>query len=291
MSTRFDRLQRLGVGLSGEFGSSSKGINVLELRAERPDLVHFFEFGADLDRGLDEHVRLWAAEGLPTTYHFLDINLAESEDVDERWLSRTSARAREISAAWLCGDAGLWHFGARERGHQVLLPPVLCLDSAVETAENIVRIEELSGLAVLPENPPSVVYLGPLHILDYFAEVSSRSGCGLLLDCAHLAIFQHLRGLPPLAGLDGFPLDRVVEMHVAGGTVRDLDGFSYVDDSHSPEPVTATWEIFEYVVERAPNLKAIVYECEYNDPVRCIPTFERLNAAFPATPQPAVVAT
>lgn len=153
------------------------------------------------------------------------------------------------------------------------------------------RIEELTGFAVLPENPPSVVYLGPLHILDYFAEVSNRSGCGLLLDCAHLAIFQHLRGLQPLAGLDGFPLDRVVEMHVAGGTVKDLDGFSYVDDSHSPEPIPSTWEIFEYVVERAPNLKAIVYECEYNDRARCIPTFERLNASFPAAPQPAVVAT
>lgn len=287
MSRNLEELPRLGVGLSGEFGSSAKGINVLDLRAERPDLVHFFEFGADLDRGLDEHVRLWAARGLPTTYHFLDINLAEAEDVDERWLALTSAHAREISAAWLCGDAGLWHFGSRERGHQVLLPPVLCSESALETADNIRRIEELTGFAVLPENPPSVVYLGPLHILDYFAAVSERAGCGLLLDCAHLAIFQHLRGLSPLTGLDAFPLDRVVELHVAGGTLKDVDGFAYVDDSHSPEPILETWEIFEYVAERATNLKAIVYECEYNDPARCVPTFERLNAAFP-TLEPAV---
>lgn len=287
VSRNLEELPRLGVGLSGEFGSSAKGINVLDLRAERPDLVHFFEFGADLDRGLDEHVRLWAARGLPTTYHFLDINLAEAEDVDERWLALTSAHAREISAAWLCGDAGLWHFGSRERGHQVLLPPVLCSESALETADNIRRIEELTGFAVLPENPPSVVYLGPLHILDYFAAVSERAGCGLLLDCAHLAIFQHLRGLSPLTGLDAFPLDRVVELHVAGGTLKDVDGFAYVDDSHSPEPILETWEIFEYVAERATNLKAIVYECEYNDPARCVPTFERLNAAFPAL-EPAV---
>lgn len=291
MGTRFDTLPRLGVGLSGEFGSSTKGINVLELREDRPDLVHFFEFGADLDRGLDEHVRLWASKGLPTTYHFLDINLAESEDVDDRWLTQTSERAREISAAWLCGDAGLWHFGARERGHQVLLPPVLCRESAIETAANIAQIEDRTGITVLPENPPSVVYLGPMHILDYFAEVSERSACGLLLDCAHLAIFQHLRGLPPLSGLDGFPLDRVVEMHVAGGTVKDVEGFAYIDDSHAPDPVPETWEIFEYVVERAPNLKAVVYECEYNERARCIPTFERLNAAFPAVEAPAIAAS
>lgn len=278
-------LPRLGVGLSGEFGSSAKGIDIQRFYEARPDLVHFFEYGADLDRGLDENVRQWAAAGLPTTYHFLDINLAEQEDVDARWLETTAERARAIGAAWLCGDAGLWHFGPRERGHQVLLPPVLCRESAAETADSIVRIQQETGFAVLPENPPSVIYLGDLHILDYFAAVADRSGCGLLLDTAHLAIFQHLRGLPPLAGLDAFPLDRVVELHVAGGTTKSAGGFEYVDDSHAPEPIPATWEILEYVLPRATNLRAIVYECEYNALELCIPNFERLNASFPSTPE------
>lgn len=280
-------LPRLGVGLSGEYGSAAKGIDVFRLREERPDLVHFFEYGADLDRGLDEHVLRWAAAGLPTTYHFLDVNLAEREDVDERWLRTTAERARRVGAAWLCGDAGLWHFGPRERGHQVLLPPVLCRESALETADSISRIQEETGFAVLPENPPSVVYLGDLHILDYFAAVSERSGCGLLLDCAHLAIFQKLRGLPPLAGLDGFPLDRVVEMHVAGGAAACVDGFEYFEDSHCPEPLPETWEIFEHAVERAANLRAVVYECEYNAAELCLANFERLNAAFPPAAEPA----
>jgi uncharacterized protein (UPF0276 family) len=274
-------LPRLGVGLSGEYGSSAKGIDVLAMHEARPDLVLFVEYGAVLGRGLEEHVRRWAGSGLPTTYHFLDINLAEGEDVDARWLETTASRAREIGAAWLCGDAGLWHFGPRERGHQVLLPPVLCRESAAETAESIVRIQEETGFAVLPENPPAVVYLGPLHILDYFALVSEASGCGLLLDCAHLAIFQRLRGLAPTAGLDGFPLDRVVELHVAGGSVKSLDGFEYVDDSHTPEPIPETWAILDYVLPRATSLRAIVYECEYNALELTVANFERLNALFP----------
>jgi uncharacterized protein len=232
-------------------------------------------------------VRRWAASSLPTTYHFLDVNLSERDDVDDRWLERTAANAREIGAAWLCGDAGLWHFGPRERGHQVLLPPVLCRESAEETAESIAHIQEATGFAVLPENPPSVIYLGDMHILDYFALVTERSGCGLLLDCAHLAIFQHLRGLPPLAGLDAFPLERVVEMHVAGGAEVCVDGFTYLEDKHNPEPLPAAWEIFEYVVERAANLRAVVYECEYNAPELCLGNFERLNAAFPPVPEAA----
>src|SRR5262249_5871913 len=152
----------------------------------------------------------------------------------------------------LCGDAGLWHFGARDRGHQLLLPPILTRDSAFAVADNLRRMEERTGFRVLPENPPGAFYLGGLHILDYFALVAGRSGGGLLLDGAHLAIFQQPRGLSPLTGLDGFPLDRVVELHVAGGTPVDVNGLEIIDDTHEPEPLPETWAIFERVVARAP---------------------------------------
>jgi uncharacterized protein len=278
---RIERLPRLGVGISGEFNIAAKGIDAGWLKEHYPRLVHFYEYGSDLERGLDAGVRRWAAAGLPVTYHFLDINLEERADLDSNWLKRTQALAREINAAWLCGDAGRWHFGLRERGHGMLMPPILCRESALETAESIQRIEAETGLACLPENPPAVIYLGDLHILEYFALVAEHARCGVLLDCAHLAIFQQTRQLPPLAGLDNFPLDRVVEMHVAGGAYTEIDGYKYIEDSHAPEPLAATWEILEYVVPRAPNLKALVFECEHNAPEECLPVFERLNALFP----------
>jgi uncharacterized protein (UPF0276 family) len=275
-------LPRLGVGISAEPNSAAAGIDALALDEAHPGLVHFLEYGSDIDRGLDEHVRRWAA-ARPTTYHFLDVNLEEPDDVDARWLAATAAAARAISAAWLCGDAGLWHFGPRDRGHQLLLPPVLTRDSAHAVAESIARIQAETGFAVLPENPPGAFYLGDLHILDYFALVSERSGCGLLLDCAHLAMFQRLRGLPATAGLDGYPIDRVIELHVAGGTEISVEGLALVDDAHGPEPLPETWAIFERVLPAARNLRAVVYECERNPIDDVLANFTRLNHAFPAT--------
>jgi uncharacterized protein (UPF0276 family) len=274
-------LPRLGVGISSEpGGAAAGGIDAVALREREPELVHFLEYGTDLVRGIDEHARRWAASGQPTTYHFLDVNLAELEDIDDVWLARTTARAREIGARWLCGDGGLWHLGRRERGHELLLPPILCQESADEMAEAVARVQAVMQLAVLPENPPSAIYVGDLHLLDYFARVSDRAGCGLLLDCAHLAMFQRLGGHEPLDALDGFPLDRVVELHVAGGTPATVAGYGYVEDSHVPEPLAETWQIVEHVVSRAPNLRAIVYECEKNPIEECLPTFRRLNAMF-----------
>ncbi|MFN0109705.1 MAG: DUF692 family multinuclear iron-containing protein [Blastocatellia bacterium] len=278
---RVKSLPRLGVGVSGEFDIAVKGMNANWLKNDYPESVHFYEYGGDLDRGLDDTVRHWVNEGLPTTYHFLDINLEEKIDLDARWIAETKRLAQEIKAAWLCGDAGRWHFAGRERGHGMLMPPILCRESAMETAECIAEIEAATGMAVLPENPPGVIYLGDMHILDYFALVAEQADCGLLLDCAHLAIFQQTRNLPPLTGLDNYPLDRIVEMHVAGGALTDIEGYAYIEDNHSPDPLPATWEILEYVAPRATNLKAIVFECEHNQIEECLPVFERLNALFP----------
>ena len=52
------------------------------------------------------------ARGLPTTYHYLDVNLDEAEDFDDEWLDDVRAVAATIKPAWMCGDAGLWHLGA-----------------------------------------------------------------------------------------------------------------------------------------------------------------------------------
>lgn len=281
-SARVATLPRLGLGLSTEFGAGAHGLDPCALRAEHPRFVEFLEIGVDLERGLDADARAWVAAGLPVTFHFLDANLEESEDLDVEWLAGTRELAHGIRAAWICGDAGLWHVGPRDRGHGTLLPPVLCDASAVEMARSVRAMREGTGLEVLPENPPAHVYVGPLHLLDYFARVADAADCGLLLDLAHLAIYQRATGRSPKDGLDGFPLDRVVEIHVAGGTEFEHAGRRFVDDDHSPEPLPETWALLEAVLPRTPNLRALVYECERNAARDVIPVFERLREALDA---------
>jgi uncharacterized protein (UPF0276 family) len=275
---RVAALPRLGLGISTEYGAgdAAGALDVLALRDAHPTYAAFLEVGVETAKGLDRHARAWAARGLPTTYHYLDVNLDDPEDFDQAWLDEVRAVAEAIRPAWMCGDAGLWHLGRRERGHMLLLPPVLTRDGATALAEGVVRLREATGYEVLPENPPGQIYLGDLHLLEFFAAVADRADTGLLLDCAHLAMFQRLRGHDPLAGLDGAPLDRVVEMHVAGGSERTTDGFAWVEDDHTPVVLPDTWRIVEHVVPRAPNLKAIVFECERNPMGACLEGFARL---------------
>ncbi len=280
---RVEGLPRLGIGVSTEYGARAAGggLDPAELRRRYPRFAGFLVVGVEIATGLDADAQAWAAAGWPTTYHFLDLNLDEPEDFDAPWLEATRGLLDALKPAWICGDAGLWHVGARERGHMLLLPPVLCAEAADAMAEGVVRLRDATGLEVLPENPPGHVYVGDLHLLDFFARVAERADTGLLLDAAHLAIFQRVAGHDPLTALDGFPCERVVEIHVAGASSFEVDGLAMIEDDHNTAVLPDTWAILEHVVPRAPNLKAVVVECERNPIDDCLPGFERIARAWP----------
>lgn len=279
---RVSALPRLGIGVSTEYGAAAAtgSLDVGRLAHEHPAWASFLEIGVETHKGLDDAARAWVRDGRPTTYHFLDVNLDDPDDVDDEvWLGQVRDLVTETRAAWLCGDAGLWHFGARDRQHMLLLPPLLVDEAASATARGVARLREaMGGREVLPENPPGAAFVGDLHLLEYFQRVVERADCGMLLDVAHLGMFQRARGLDPLAGLDSFPLERIVEMHVAGGVERTTaDGYAFVEDAHGTGVLDDTWRIFEHVVPRAPNLRAVVFECERNANDGVVDGFTRIE--------------
>jgi uncharacterized protein (UPF0276 family) len=158
-----------------------------------------------------------------------------------------------------------------------LLPPILTDESATDLARGTAQLREATGHEVLPENPPGTAFVGDLHVLDFFRRVIERADTGMLLDVAHLAIAQRMTGHDALFGLDAFPLERVVEVHVAGGTEMSTEGFAWIDDAHGTEVLADVWRIFAHVCARARNLRAVVFECERNANARVLDGFARIE--------------
>jgi uncharacterized protein (UPF0276 family) len=287
---RVRQLPALGIGISTEYGASTtaEALDIFALRATHAAFARFLEIGVEVVKGLDATAQRWVQCGLPTTYHFLDVNLDEAEDFDAPWQAAMAHLVEHMQPAWLCGDAGLWHFGRRERGHMLLLPPILSREAARAQAEARALRAGLDERCC--QRTPRQVYLGNLHILEFFAEVMEQADTGMLLDCAHLAMYQRLLGYAPCTALEGFPLERIVELHVAGTTPRTHDGFVYWDDDHTPQVLEHTWEIFDWVAPRAPNLKAVVFECERNALDVVIAGFQRIAATLPHGTGPCVAA-
>lgn len=263
---RAARLPKLGLGVSTEYGAraASGGLDPLDLRARHPRWGGFLELGIEVEKGLDPDAERWLAAGLPTTYHFLDVNLDEPEDLDPAWVAAVRGFIDRARPAWLCGDAGLWHYGPRERGQMLLLPPILREESARAMATGIRALRGATGREVFPENPPGSVFVGELGLLDWFARLAEAADTGVLLDIAHLAIYQHYMGRDALDDLADFPAERVIEVHIAGGVERVTRGFSWIEDVHGGAVLPAVWRILDALLPRMTNLKAVILECERN---------------------------
>src|SRR5207248_116016 len=126
----------------------------------------------------------------------------------------TSELAQGIGSPWLCGDVGVWYYGQRLVKNIMLTHPILSRESADRMAAALRELQERTGYHCFPENPPSHIYLGGMHLLDYFARLLEQSDCWMTLDCAHLLMYQYAHGYGPLTGLEDFPLERIGEIHI-----------------------------------------------------------------------------
>jgi uncharacterized protein (UPF0276 family) len=91
---------------------------------------------------------------------------------------------------------------------------------------------------------------------EFLNHLSRQTGCGVLLDLHNLYANARNHGFDAQAWLDELELDRVLEMHIAGGS--ELAGL--YTDSHAgpcPEPV---WDLLESALPRAPHVRGITFE-------------------------------
>lgn len=86
--------------------------------------------------------------------------------------------------------------------------------------------------------------------------ITERGRCFQLLDLHNVYCNSVNHHTDAFAEIDRMPLNRVVELHVAGGSWRD--GF-YMDahDGRVPEQV---WELLDYTLQRTPNVAGVVFE-------------------------------
>ncbi|MEM9595497.1 MAG: DUF692 domain-containing protein [Acidobacteriota bacterium] len=91
---------------------------------------------------------------------------------------------------------------------------------------------------------------------EFLNRLTRRTGCGLLLDLHNVYVNSRNHGFDPRAFLEDFDLDRVVEMHIAGGlSVDDV----YLDAHSGPCP-EEVWSLLEWILPRVPNLCGVVFE-------------------------------
>lgn len=145
-----------------------------------------------------------------------------------------------------------------------LLPLPMCKES-IDTA--VLRIRELRDALELPVAIENVSYYAhpgkpQLHEIDFLLEVLERADAKLLLDVNNVFVNAKNHGFDAHKYLDRIPVERVVQIHVAGHSVRK-DGL--VIDTHGEAVRDEVYALLEHALQRT-GPRPVLLERDQNFP-------------------------
>jgi uncharacterized protein len=227
-----------------------------------PQPIGFFEVHAEnyMGAGGEPHAQLCALrERYALSLHGVGLSIGSTQPLDREHLERVKLLCERYEPASFSEHLA-WssHDGVYFND---LLPLPYTPQTLARVAEHIDTVQAVLSRPILLENPSSYLSLAESAIseADFLAEVSRRTGCGLLLDVNNVFVSCTNLGGRPYDYLDAFPLDRVREIHL-GGHHQDADeaGAPLLIDAHGSPVADPVWALFTDVLARTGPLPTLI---------------------------------
>ncbi|WP_428248971.1 DUF692 domain-containing protein [Ferrovibrio sp.] len=237
---------RAGVGLKPEHYAA-----ILEQKPEAAPDVGWFELHPEnyLGAGGPPHYYLERIrDRFPLSFHGVGLSIGGAGPLDRTHLTELRGLIERYQPAQFSEHLA-WssHGGAFLND---LLPLPYTRETLDLVADHVDQVQQALGRRMLIENPST--YLGftgnTMDEVDFLAQLSLRSGCGLLLDVNNVYVSAVNNGFSAEAYIDRFPLSLVGEIHLAGHAESD-DGALLID-SHDCAVLPPVWRLYERVLRR-----------------------------------------
>ncbi len=191
--------------------------------------------------------------------HGVSLSPLSNHARQERWYERFGIDAANHRFAGVSE-----HFGFMAAGDFALGPPLpvpLTTETLAIGRAHLQRMARVAGTRVGLENlalafsADDVLTQG--HFLD--ALLSPTDGY-VVLDVHNLFCQLHNFGLDADRVLDTYPLDRVTECHISGGSWSIADGRTVRRDTHDDDIPREAFALLSQVLENCPNVETVIVE-------------------------------
>jgi uncharacterized protein (UPF0276 family) len=154
--------------------------------------------------------------GKPVVTHSVSLSVGTATGPDAQFLPKMARISRRLKAPWCSDHLCFTKIGERTIGQ---LTPIPYTDASLAaTVRNVKAVQRAVGIPFLVENI-SQYFQFPQSTLsepEFFAELTRKTGCGALLDVTNLRNNAANLGTDPERYLTDFPLERLVQFHLAG---------------------------------------------------------------------------
>jgi uncharacterized protein (UPF0276 family) len=197
---------------------------------------------------------------VPVVLHGVSLAIGSVDPLPERYLAELAAIVERIEPA-LVSDHLCWGTHRGQYLHD-LLPLPYTEESLAHVSARVQQVQERLGRQLLLENPSSYVAYrdSTMTEWEFLAELTRRSGCGLLLDVNNVYVSARNFGFDPLAYLRGIPAERVGYLHLAGHS----DKGKYLLDSHDHTVPPPVWALYREALRRFGRVPSLV---EWDDAI------------------------
>ena len=141
-----------------------------------------------------------------------------------------------------------------------LLPMPYTEESLDHMVQRIDEVQEFLGRQILIENVSSYLEYKASTIpeWEFVTELSQRAGCAILLDVNNIYVNAMNHGFIPEHFIQSIPVNGVKEIHLAGHTVKEIDGGVIRLDTHDHLVCDEVWDLYRLAVNRFGNVPALI---------------------------------
>ena len=260
--TNIDTLPVLGVGTSLSLAAKPDPVTLLQYQ-DGPDFVEYAGI-VDVDAVIEEVEQIHKTD-TPVLFHPSYINFCGSFANSELWLNETAKHINKVDSAWFAQDCAycFWQQGqgySSQLGY--FIPPILNEASLNLAISRVKEVKQNIPVTVAIEPPPVSFVVGNIPVFEFFGTIAKEADCAILLDMGHLVSYELATGHTLVDHIDALPVERVIEVHIAGGKIKQSGNESIYIDAHESSIQTATWKMLKSMLPLLPNVKAVCYECE-----------------------------
>lgn len=222
--------------------------HIREVLARQPDVAWFEVHPENYFGGGANLAALTAVrEHYPLSLHGVGMGLGSASPLDRGHLMQFRQLIDRLAPASVSEHLS-WNRTPEECYNDLL--PLPYSEAALELmVARVGEAQDVLGRRLLIENLSAYVSYAEDAIPEgeFLAELSRRSGCGLLLDLNNLYVNEHNLGRSTQMALAALPRDAIGEIHVAGFEERD-DGLWL--DSHGTPVREAVWALLAQALMR-----------------------------------------
>lgn len=241
------KLAGVGLGLRWEFLDDVVGAPRLPLAFLEISPENYMRRGGYFPECLKELRRRY-----PLVTHGLTMSLGAESPPSDGYLDELSAEIRRVGSPWHSDHLCLSTAG--ELVLHELLPLPLWPEVASRAAQRVRGLEERLGVPLLVENISFYAHPARPRMTEaeFLRAVLLEADCGLLLDVNNVYVNAQNHGYDAQEFIRSLPLERVIEIHVAGYT-RLPEGHLAAEmllDTHGAPVSDPVKELLAFTLER-----------------------------------------